>query len=279
MKNCYTSLCILIVSTLLVISCKEKKTPLITPSDEKPETTAHIKPIEKPIDYTKIDCDSIKKLFKWSSLLIGEPFENQLLEHYKCLNAQHEGKYQKEVAILSKYRGTSNEEKGLIMARDTLNKYALLNKRLEILQEDRRYMSHFFNDVAFVIMDTSFVETVPIYYDKMTKYRDITFPRYCRMINRKGKFLSKQKYQEILFMHDSKFIQTRKIMSWGLIDYKGNTVLPNKYREIGSILPNNTVTVRLRRKWSVVDLKGKALLKFRYNDEDEVLEAIKKFKK
>lgn len=259
---------------ILFQSCKKKnENSMVTPTNNYLENEKTIEE-KKPIDYKKIDCDSIKNLFEKTSLLIGEKFENQLLEHYKCLNAQDSGKYQKQLGILERFIGTSNEGKGVIMARDTTYRYHLLNDKLEFLQEDRKYMTKFFNDVSFVAIDTSLAAVIPLYYDKKTEYKEVRFPAYLRMINREGEFISKRKYQKVLFMSNEKYIMTRKLMSWGLTDYKGNDVLNHKYREIGDVLGDTMVIARYKRKWGVVDFNGTPLSRFKYEDEWEVKDAI-----
>ena len=275
MKNRYSIFLIFFTLCFTLQDCQKKKNKFVLTPLSSNDIDKTVKE-KSNMDYRVLDCDSIKKEFKQISLLIGEKFENQLLEYYKCLNTQNNGKYQKQVDLLSQYTGMSNEG-SVIFARDTSRRFKMLNQKFEVLQEGR-YIWPFHKNISFVDVDSSYVLEFYSYDYEKPEYIRRRYSVYHKMINKKGEVVSNEPYNGFGYANNFDLVRVEKIGKKGIIDFKGKIIIPIKYHEIGIIKKDSTFTVRLKQKWAVKHLNGKLLTNFKYDSESKARHAYEETK-
>ncbi|WP_452602829.1 WG repeat-containing protein [Pontimicrobium sp. MEBiC06410] len=240
--------------------------------------TTEVKPEEKKvekeiiIDYTNIDCDSIKNTFVFEGLEIGYKFENKLLKYYECLNSKSENKYDDKIKQLKDYAGVSNEG-DVILARENLSpyEYVLLDKKLNEITRSK-YISHNHNNILFKKIDTIETFEAYLYYEDTNKaeYLKIRSNNYLKLIDIQNKPLNKMRFHAISFYDKEEFMEVKWVLNYGIVDFNGKVLIPTNYRDLSYDYNRKVFKARYKRRWGVIDLNNEILVPFKYKSEELV---------
>jgi len=99
------------------------------------------------------------------------------------------------------------------------------------------------------------------------------------LVNKKGKIISKPKYQEIYFINDKEFYAVKNGNKYGFINKLGEEIIPIIYDKIGFNINENLIPVVKDGKWGFINRKNETKIPFEYNEANAFLNGLAFVKK